>query len=49
MMMLDDTHRCLECEKLLMNQQVFVCEDCKTVVDVTDWERKTIRQWRKQQ
>lgn len=48
-MTLNDTHRCLECEKLLINQQVFVCDECKTVEDVTEWERKTIRQWRQTQ
>jgi phage FluMu protein Com len=48
-MILDDTHRCLECEKLLINQQVFVCEECKTVEYVTEWERKTIKDWREQQ
>lgn len=30
---LPDTHRCLECEALLMNQNVFVCTDCARVKD----------------
>jgi hypothetical protein len=39
-MILDDTHRCLECEKLLMNQRVFVCDECSKIQHIYNMEVK---------
>lgn len=46
---MQDTYQCYECEKTLMDQRFFVCEDCQRVEQIAEWERKTIKKWREMQ
>lgn len=45
-----ETHQCLECEAIIMDQSQSVCDQC-LIFETYDvpMRRKTLREWREQQ